>query len=138
MSAGVCVSNKTHLDLYKVSNEQLIEVLKLFIRSIRKIRMTGDVVFDNGVSYYEVNLRNSGVFLSGLSQGINNDRMIHYFISCSSNETGGVREFIHFECDNKRATVTAVSEDIGTLYDACRFMHTDYGNMLRKIEFYEE
>lgn len=132
----VVKEDKKEVFLGDVSADELKDILALFIYTIRRLKVCGNPEVTANVVYYEYNLANSGMYLSGAALKSNNVKDgVHYFLSCSTEGDESVRQFVNFDANNQTAVVTTLSRDVSTMINASKYLAQDYRNILRKIEF---
>lgn len=135
----VVKEQKKNLNPKDLTKDELTKVLKLFVWSIRRVRLCGTREIADKFVYYEKNLRNSGLWLSATSMQSNRLKGgIYYYISCSSDKDEDLRQWINFDCNDSLALVTSSSDDISTLIGACEFLREDIGRIVWQIEHYKD
>lgn len=135
----VAKEQKKTLNPKDLTKDELTKVLKLFVWSIRRVRLCGTREIADKFVYYEKNLRNSGLWLSATSMQSNRLKGgIYYYISCSSDKDEDLRQWINFDCNDSLALVTSSSDDISTLIGACEFLREDIGRIVWQIEHYKD
>lgn len=127
------------LSVRDLTKEELGDALRLFVHSIRRVRLCGEREIINGVIYYEKNIRNSGLWLSATSfKSPKFENGVQYYISVSSDSDEDTRQWIIFDCTDSLAIVSSCSDDVSILIGACNFLKSDFSYVLWRIENYKD